>query len=209
MNNVFGEFEKAAAAYYTEKLQRHGTTPAGVDWNSQESQHLRFEQLLKIIGPEPKFSILDYGCGYGALRTHLAALGRAFDYIGYDVAHDMVTQAERIHESSTGTRWTTDIATVEPAGYAVASGVFNVKLDAGNEEWTSYVISVLDRLHTLSSHGFAFNMLTKYSDPEKMRPNLYYGDPCLLFDHCKLNYSRHVALLHDYGLWEFTVLVRK
>ena len=44
--------------------------------------------------------------------------------------------------------------------------------------------------------------------PERMRPDLYYADPCRLFDHCKRRYSRHVALLHDYGLYEFTILVR-
>jgi hypothetical protein len=31
----------------------------------------------------------------------------------------------------------------------------------------------------------------------------------MFFDHCKRNFSRQVALLHDYGLWEFTILVRK
>jgi len=41
-----------------------------------------------------------------------------------------------------------------------------------------------------------------------MRPDLYYADPRLYFDYCKRNFSRHVALLHDYGLWEFTVIVR-
>jgi hypothetical protein len=42
-----------------------------------------------------------------------------------------------------------------------------------------------------------------------MRPDLYYGDPCALFDHCKRRYARNVAVLHDYGLYEFTILVRK
>jgi hypothetical protein len=57
--------------------------------------------------------------------------------------------------------------------------------------------------------GFAFNCLTTYSDPERLRDDLYYGDPCYYFDLCKRLYSRHVALLHDYGLWEFTIIVRK
>ena len=42
-----------------------------------------------------------------------------------------------------------------------------------------------------------------------MRPDLYYADPCELFDRCKRRYSRNVALLHDYDLYEFTILVRK
>jgi hypothetical protein len=30
-----------------------------------------------------------------------------------------------------------------------------------------------------------------------------------VFDLCKRRHSRNVALLHDYGLYAFTVLVRK
>ena len=37
------------ANYYTQKLAEHGTTSRGVDWNSAESQVLRFEQLARII----------------------------------------------------------------------------------------------------------------------------------------------------------------
>jgi hypothetical protein len=51
-------------------------------------------------------------------------------------------------------------------------------------------------------------MLTKYSDADRMRGDLYYGDPAFFFDHCKRSFSRNVALLHDYGLYEFTILVR-
>jgi hypothetical protein len=51
-------------------------------------------------------------------------------------------------------------------------------------------------------------MLTSYSDPEHMVDRLFYGDPCFYFDWCKRNLSRNVALLHDYGLYEFTILVR-
>ena len=46
-------------------------------------------------------------------------------------------------------------------------------------------------------------------NPERMRDDLHYGDPCSLFDHCKRAFSKQVALLHDYGLYEFTIRVRK
>ena len=38
---------------------------------------------------------------------------------------------------------------------------------------------------------------------------LYYADPCALFDYCKRNFSRNVALLHDYKIYDFTLIVRK
>jgi len=66
-------------------------------------------------------------------------------------------------------------------------------------------------MNSLCSKGFSFNMLTGYSDADRMaqRPDLYFGDPLFYFDYCKRNFSRNVALLHDYGLYDFTVLVRK
>jgi len=52
-------------------------------------------------------------------------------------------------------------------------------------------------------------MLTKYSDREYMKEYLYYADPLFIFDYCKRNFSKKVALIHDYELYEFTILVRK
>ena len=64
-------------------------------------------------------------------------------------------------------------------------------------------------MNDVSLKGFAFNVLTLYSDVEKRRFDLHYADPLALFDHCKRYYSRFVTLLHDYPLYEFTILVRK
>ena len=95
------------------------------------------------------------------------------------------------------------------ADYGVASGIFNVRLGRSDAEWRAYLEATLDNLDRTSRLGFSFNCLTSYSDAEKMRDYLYYADPCALFDLCKRRYSRNVALLHDYGLYEFTILVRK
>jgi hypothetical protein len=53
--------------YYTSKLEEHGNSHWGVDWNSVESQEWRFQQLTKLLPLESKLSVIDYGCGYGAL----------------------------------------------------------------------------------------------------------------------------------------------
>ena len=49
--------------YYTGKLREHGTSPRGVDWNGEQSQRVRFDQLLKICPEEGPFSLLDDGGG--------------------------------------------------------------------------------------------------------------------------------------------------
>lgn len=196
------------SSYYTEKLRVHGTTPRGVDWNGADSQRLRFEQLAKIITSD-RFSISDLGCGYGSFYEFLELRYAEFTYLGYDVASAMVEAAQaRIPQSASVTISVGAIPQQE-TDYAVASGIFNVRLDQRSDIWRQYVNDTLDSLNRTTRLGFAFNCLTTYSDADRIRSDLFYADPCEMFDNCKRRYSRHVALLHDYGLYEFTVLVRK
>ena len=197
------------ADYYSEKVRQHGETAHGVDWNSTESQKTRFDQLLGIVpSGATEYSILDYGCGYGAMVDVFTGRGHSFRYTGYDVSEEMILRARRLHPGDT-CEFTTNEEELEPCDYVVASGVLNVRLDTSKAQWKDYVLETLDDLHRLSLKGFAFNALTSYSDPEYMRDDLFYADPNWLFDHCKRTYSGQVALLHDYGLYEFTILVRK
>ncbi len=196
------------ARYYAEKLSVHGVTPQGVDWNSDDSQQLRFTQLLGVLegGPaEP--TVLDYGCGYGALAQRLIAAGAPFRYVGFDVCTPMVTQA---HADVPDPRCTfTDTESELPrVDYTVASGIFNVRLEASEAEWQEHVVRTIGTLAKHSSSGFAFNMLTRYADAPKLRDYLYYADPGEYFKLCKQSWSRNVALLHDYDLYEFTILVK-
>lgn len=198
------------ATYYAEKLAEHGDTPRGVDWNGEESQMVRFAQLCKIIDPEtPNFSLNDLGCGYGALLDYLRDKHATCTYLGVDVSNEMVKVAEQRHAAADRARFITSAEPDEVADYGLASGIFNVRLGRSDAEWIDYLQATLDVLDRTSSLGFAFNCLTSYSDEDKKRDYLYYADPCRLFDLCKRRYSRQVALLHDYGLYEFTILVRK
>jgi len=196
------------ARYYEEKLAAHGPTFRGVDWNSSESQSLRFRQLLKACDLSQPFSVIDYGCGYGALVPFLLDSGCQFEYQGFDISAGMVAQACELHGELGKCEFLADESRLVAADYTIASGIFNVKQDASDEEWEQYVLRTLRRFAELSRRGFSFNVLTKYSDRDRMRPDLFYADPCRLFDFCKTELSRQVALLHDYGLYEFTMVVR-
>jgi SAM-dependent methyltransferase len=200
---------EAVRRYYSEKIAQHGPTAKGVDWRDEASQELRFEQLLKVADLSRPFTLNDYGCGYGALATYLEQRDADFHYTGFDISGTMLAQARELLAGSERCRFVASEDELEEADYTVASGIFNVRLEASEEAWQGYALETLSRLDALSSRGFAFNMLTSYSDPELMRDDLWYADPRAIFDHCKRSYSRWVALLHDYGLYEFTILVRK
>lgn len=195
--------------YFQEKLQTYGPTHRGVDYNSDRSQELRFDQLMRVFNDNKTYSLLDWGSGYGAMLGYLMRLGHRVTYYGYDIVDEMVAQGREIFKDTPGIYFTTSTGDIPEVDYAVVSGTFNMKLDAKYEDWTALVVDNLNQMNRFSRRGFAFNMLTRYSDPEYMRPDLYYADPCFFFDYCKRNFSRNVALLHDYGLYDFTVLVRK
>jgi SAM-dependent methyltransferase len=199
----------AVRRYYSEKIVEHGPTAKGVDWNDEGSQELRFDQLLKLCDDGRAFTINDYGCGYGALAHYLGRKGYTFEYTGFDISEQMIAQAQELLREAMNCRFVRTENELEPADYTVASGIFNVRLDAADEAWEQHVLETLGRIDALSARGFAFNMLTSYSDADRMRPDLYYADPREIFDHCKRTFARWVALLHDYGLYEFTILVRK
>ena len=198
------------ANYYSEKLAQHGVTPRGVDWNGEEGQILRFEQLCKIVEADAQvFSLNDLGCGYGALLEFIDNRYTEYSYLGIDVSDDMVLAAKSRHSAIPSARFLTAAEPDVKADYSVASGIFNVRLERTDNEWYSYLQATLDTLNATSRLGFAFNCLTSYSDEDKKRDYLYYADPCKLFDLCKRRYSHRVSLLHDYGLYEFTILVKK
>lgn len=195
-------------SYYTTKILENGMTPRGVDWNSAESQQLRFQVLSSVIEHEQDFSVVDYGCGFGSMFDYYKTIYPSFTFHGFDISEEMIANARKSHADKNAF-WYTQIKNVPVADYVIASGIFNVRLDNSDEDWKHYILETLKAMNEKSSKGFSFNMLTKYSDKEYMKDYLYYADPLFIFDYCKTNFSKYVALRHDYPLYEFTITVKK
>ena len=205
------EIQKKLNEYFTEKLETFGVTAKGVDYNGEQARQIRFAELVKIIDPAKPFSVIDYGCGYGAMFEYLHAKGWDFDYHGVDLIEKMVFAGRENYKGFPNAHFTTEEKELPVADYLMAASIFNIKLESPYGEWQNFVCNTLLRMNALCSKGFSFNMLTKYSDADRMaeRPDLFYGDPLFFFDFCKRNFSRNVALLHDYGLYDFTIIIRK
>jgi len=195
-------------SYFDKRIQEHGASPRGSDWNSETSQNIRFDQLLNVVESQ-SFSLLDYGCGYGALADYLVTKGFDVDYYGYDILESAIETARLAHVDKPRCSFTTDKSQIPTCDYTVASGIFNFRGEQSFDDWTEYVLGVLNEFNQFSRRGFSSNFLTKYSDADKMRPDLYYADPLFLFDFCKRNFSKNIALLHDYRLYDFTLIIRK
>ena len=205
------ETRKKINDYFSKKIETFGATSKGVDYNGTEAQERRFEQLAKVINFSPPFKIIDYGSGYGAMFDFLQKTGWQFEYYGVDLIEKMVIAGREAHINFPNAHFTTDEKEIPAADYLLAGAIFNNKFESSYDEWRDFVVKTLYRMNALCSKGFSFNMLTKYSDADRMaqRPDLFYADPLFFFDICKKNFSLNVALLHDYGLYDFTIIVRK
>jgi SAM-dependent methyltransferase len=201
----FDHFRHSQVRHYTESFQEQGATARGVRFKDEADQQLRFEQYLKLFDGRRRFSLNDYGCGYGALAGFLRDRVEV-EYHGFDLSGPMIEHARR-EFGAPGFEFVEREEELSVADYTVANSIFNTKLDADPEEWKAYIVETLERMRALSRRGLAFNLLTKYSEPEKMRDDVYYADPCFFFDLCERTMSRRVVLLHDYA-WEFMILVR-
>jgi SAM-dependent methyltransferase len=193
--------------FWDTKINAFGATPRGVDWKDAESQVMRFRELLRVC-PESGFSLIDYGCGYGALSQHLESRGVDCAYRGFDVSEAMIAHARETFGPDTSMRaFSTSLEPGAKADFTLASGIFNNKNETPVEQWEVVVKETLEHIAAVSVLGFSFNMLTAYSDEDRKRPDLYYGSATTFFEYCR-RFSKRVALLHDYPLYEFTILVR-
>jgi SAM-dependent methyltransferase len=192
--------------YYETKLASFGTTARGVDWTDESSQRKRFEQLVRVLrlDQQESFTILDFGCGYGALLPFLVEHGFRFTYVGYDRSPRMIAAARRQHRL-TEARFTSEWAAMPAADFVVASGVFNVRLGVPDAEWEANVLRTLRIIDGKATAGWAVNFLTGYTDQVAKRDHLYYADPAKIFDWSWRSASRWVSLLHDYDLQDFTI----
>src|SRR5258706_10111463 len=97
----------------------------------------------------------------------------------------MLDAARRKYRGVAAATFTSSWDAVAPADYVIASGIFNVRLGAADQEWLDYVLDVLAMLNAKATIGWTANFLSGYADEERKRPEVYYAAPAAIFDWCK------------------------
>lgn len=186
--------------YYEEKLAQFGEDPRSVGWRDRETQGRRFEALTAVSPLEGK-SILDLGCGLGDLYSYLKEKNITCDYTGWDLSEKMIN-ACLARFPNVNFQQVDVLSRDDEQKYDVVfgSGLFCIPL-----EDESFYERIMRRMFALCREAVAFNMISTYVDYRE--DYLRYSDPCSVFDFCKKQLSRRVALRHDYMPFEFTVYV--
>jgi SAM-dependent methyltransferase len=202
------EVHASTQRYYTERIEQYGPTPWGVDWNCAITQEVRFVQLLQVCEFSAPFSLNDIGCGYGALLSYLRRCHpeTKIDYVGLDLSPAMIRYASMWRDPRHG-RFIVGHISPRRADYSVASGIFNVQLDHSLDRWEGFIAKTLADMRATSRRAFAVNFMAPNSSSQA-RTQVYRTAPDPWIRFCETKLGSSVDVLADYGLREFTLLVR-
>ncbi len=210
--NLSRDMLKIVNTAYRRRFMEFGSQPRGVYWSSAQSVQQRFELLCQIFEPDDikggEASIADLGCGYGALYDYLSGhpVMRGGTYHGYDICEDLLDACkDRINDPRV--QFHHSMRATQDADYSIISGTFNLNVNADENQWLAYVLASLQDIWDKTEKGLAFNMLDIRA---KSTPDgLYYADPSVFEGFCRSHLSNSVELITDYGLPDFTILVRR
>lgn len=175
-------------------------------WRDLASQQIRFAQLLRLQ-PTAHSLVLDVGCGLGDLYHYLQQQQPAvtgLHYLGIDLQDDFIDRARQIYASQDTAQFVRadfSQAQLPSADYVYASGVFCYP-----SREPDYFSAAIAKLYAIARRGFAFNMLDaqRFHDGEFLVAHSRQK----ILDYC-LSLCSTVEVLHDYGLDDFTVIMRR
>ncbi len=210
----------AQIAYFEGLLAQHGPNYLALDWNSTESQRLRFKVLkeLLIYGKKAAgVSLLDVGCGLGDLYGWLKAEGtlsrNKISYTGFDIAPKLIEAAKKKYPD--GRFETRDILEDRHApkfDYIFCSGVFNIRT-TDRLDHLDFVKEMLFRMYDLCNYGVGVSFLSEGGLPrtapdEAEAGRYFYFNPEELLNCSRFIATRYI-LRHDYHPGDFTLYLLK
>ncbi|OGB89399.1 hypothetical protein A2625_07920 [candidate division WOR-1 bacterium RIFCSPHIGHO2_01_FULL_53_15] len=213
--------DKAAqVAYFEGLLAQHGTNYLALDWNSTDSQRLRFKVLkeLFIYGKKASgISLLDVGCGLGDLYGFFKADGllsrNKINYSGYDISPKLIEAArKRYTDAKFEVKDIIEERHVPKFDYIICSGVFNIRT-TDRLDHLNFVKEMMFRMYDLASFGVGINFLSEGGLPAARAEDVESGRYFFFNPEEILNYSRFVAtryiIRHDYHPGDFTLYLLK
>jgi trans-aconitate methyltransferase len=193
---------------YADFLREFGPTAAAVG-ASERSAAMRHELIARMIrwyAPLAR-TLLDVGCGYGALHTFLSVRNQPLVYTGVDTCEELVAAA-RGRGLVARRQDFRDLTDSDRADVVVANGVLNFRLDEGD-----LMPALIERCYALCDRMAVVTMLSGYARQPHRAENRYY-DPAevcgwvrqvcqnFVVDHSYLPHDLAVVMLRPESLYD-------
>lgn len=209
--------KSAQIAYYEKLLAQYGENYRALDWNSVESQRLRYKIFKEIFIYGKKasgISVLDVGCGFGDFYGFLKAEGllhrNRISYHGYDISSKLLEVARKKYpEAKFELRDILEDRYVPKFDYIFCSGVFNIRT-VDSQGHLEFVKEMIYRMYDLATYGVAVNFLSEGMLPSSISnaDRYFYFNPEQIINFCRYICSRFI-LRHDYHPGDFTIYLLK
>jgi 2-polyprenyl-3-methyl-5-hydroxy-6-metoxy-1,4-benzoquinol methylase len=185
---------------YDQRLAQHPDDDARALAVGSDGRHTMALHCLVDVGIVSDATVLDVGCGLGALQEHLLASGLACRYTGYDINPQLIQRARMRHPDSAFE--VRDILQEEfpEFDFVVSSSSFNLKLE--HEDNYSFIERMLSTMYRHALRAVAVDLMTSYVDFK--RPDVFYYEPERVFSIAK-RITKRVTLRHDLPLFQFCV----
>jgi len=194
--------KKTLIDFYEALYIRHGPNYLGSGWPNQKDQIKRFRILTEIADLDDS-SILDVGCGFGALYEYLKENFKNFEYKGIDISKKIIDAAKKKYPEADFR--THDLIEKDLSSYfdfVLLSGAFNPKL---SDNWL-FIKNLISRMFGSCIKGIAFNMFSDKVD--YMDKKIHYQNQNQLRKYLQ-TLTDKIIERDDYMNYEFTVYLYK
>jgi SAM-dependent methyltransferase len=162
-----------------------------------------------MIGTRKNFTILDLGCGPGFALGYLEErYGSLSDrYCGIDVSELLVEEA---HKMWPGHKFMVRNILKDPLpersyDFTAIMGVLTAKYALSRDEMEEFAEKLLRAAWRSTGVAMSFNVMSPYVD--WVRDDLFHWALERAATFCVSELSRHVNIIADYGLYEYTIQV--
>lgn len=203
---------RVLAEVIEESVKTRGVTPQAVWLDKQDTLDKgvkRCEAILRMVGSRKAFSVLDVGCGPGFAVGFLEDRYEAhlIRYCGVDVSSMLISAAQKLWPHR---QFINRDIIVEPLGqeayeFTAINGVLTAKYSLSHQEMESFAFDLLEAAWKSTAIALSFNVMSPYVD--WTRDDLFHWPMDHAAAFCTSRLSRHINIIADYGLYEYTVQV--
>lgn len=159
---------------YNERIKKYGNKAKAVGWKNEKTQFLRFRDLLEDVKIEKNSTVLDLGCGYGALLDFFKMSQLNFEeknYVGIDFSEKMIAEAStRFPQANFLCSDFFDMS-LDNYDFIVCSGALNIKIE--KQDLYENLEKFLKKFLPLAKLALSFNLIHDMVDFKERGLNYY------------------------------------
>lgn len=207
---------KKLQIHYENCLKQHGPNSKGMDWPNPDDLNKRFRVLTDLVfnfsdKKNEKLDLTDLGCGVGLLVDYLTEnnLMDLVNYNGIDISPVMIEFAsQRLQQYKFEVRDILKKKLKENCtDYIIMNGVFTEKRELSHDQMFDFFTQMITETYKCVRKGIAFNVMSTNVDWQ--RNDLFHLGLDQLTGFVTNKLTRNIIIRMDYGLYEYTVYLKK